>query len=226
MKRKIYVASSWRNIIFPHVVQDLLNAGHDVYNFRNPKPGDYGFSWDEIDLGWKRWNCVEYKAALEHPTAQKGFDSDFNAMEWADTFVLVLPCGRSSHLELGWACGKGKETFILLEEIEPELMAKLADHICMSTVEILETIESTIQVPRELQSPLTHTVLPEGVEPLEDTDLMPFGKHKEDQMEKVPARYFHYFWVNGMREDFQATVPDYIRRNLEALKQEYPDEIW
>lgn len=29
---------------------------------------------------------------------------------------MVLPCGKSAHLELGWAVGAGKRTIILLEE--------------------------------------------------------------------------------------------------------------
>ena len=33
MKRKIYVASSWRNGYYPDVVTKLREAGHDVYGF-------------------------------------------------------------------------------------------------------------------------------------------------------------------------------------------------
>ena len=40
MKRKIYVASSWRNEYYPEVVAKLREAGHDVYDFRNPPSGD------------------------------------------------------------------------------------------------------------------------------------------------------------------------------------------
>ena len=32
---KIYVASSWRNVFYPDVVQRLRDAGHEVYDFRN-----------------------------------------------------------------------------------------------------------------------------------------------------------------------------------------------
>ena len=48
-------------------------------------------------------------------------------MEWADAFVLLMPCGRSAHLEAGWAIGAGKPTAILLSAGEPELMYKMAD---------------------------------------------------------------------------------------------------
>lgn len=61
---------------------------------------------------------------------------------------------------------------------------------------------------------------------LQDTDLMPFGKWKDKTMQEVPAYYLHYLWNNGMREDPNSEVADYIRRNMLALKKENPDKIW
>ena len=56
----------------------------------------------------------------------------------ADVTVLVLPCGRSAHLELRYAAGMGQRTAVLmLEPQEPELMYGLCDHICLSMVELL-----------------------------------------------------------------------------------------
>ena len=127
---KIYVASSWKNDRQPSVVDYLREAGHEVYDFRNPHPGDLGFHWSEIDKNWENWTVPEYLLALDHPIADGGFRSDFEAMKWAEAFILVLPCGRSSHLELGWAIGMGKPTCILLaDEVEPELMYKLVDKV-------------------------------------------------------------------------------------------------
>lgn len=121
---RIYVASSWRNMRQPKVVAALQRAGHEVYDFRNPGPGKRGFGWREVQPEPPPWTPEQYADALRHPRAQEGFALDHAAMEWADAFVLVLPCGRSAHLELGWACGKGKRAYILLEERvdEPELM--------------------------------------------------------------------------------------------------------
>src|SRR5687768_13580956 len=123
--RKIYVASSWRNSGQFAVVEALRLCGHEVYDFKNPRPGNKGFAWSEIDPDWQGWSAARYRELLDHPIAKAGFASDFNAMKWADTFVLVLPCGRSAHLELGWAAGAGKQTLILTKDgEEPELMAK------------------------------------------------------------------------------------------------------
>jgi hypothetical protein len=111
----IYVASSWRNERQPAVVLNLRDAGHDVYDFRNPSDGDSGFHWSELDSEWEGWTPAKYKSMIESsPIARAGFQKDMEAMVWADAFILVMPCGRSAHLELGWACGAGKKTCILL----------------------------------------------------------------------------------------------------------------
>jgi hypothetical protein len=137
---KIYVASSWRNILQQHVVNMLRNVGHEVYDFHHPEPGNNGFKWSEIDPAWQDWTPKEFAANLDHPIALNGFALDYNAMEQADACVLVMPCGRSAHLEAGWMAGKGKLVVVLIEEkCEPELMYLLTDEICTS-VDQLEWI--------------------------------------------------------------------------------------
>lgn len=126
----IYVASSWRNDYQPEVVRALRELDHEVYDFKNPKPGDDGFRWSEIDGGWQNWTAERYVAALQHPIAESGFKSDWDAMLWADVGVLVLPSGRSAHIEAGYFAGAGKPLLILLGgEVVPELMYKMADSI-------------------------------------------------------------------------------------------------
>lgn len=144
---RVYVASSWRNDRQPQVVELLRSAGHEVYDFKNP-PGRTGFSWSEVrspsepGIPAKGADWVpasEYLRMVEHPRSAAGFASDFDAMHWADTVVLVLPCGKSAHLELGWAAGAGKRTAVLLEDpCEPELMYLMADLLTSSVLLLLD----------------------------------------------------------------------------------------
>ncbi len=136
---RIYAASSWRNIYQPGVVRALRGAGHQVYDFREPFNGVSGFAWSEIDPEWQCWSAQRYRELLTtSPIAARGFVSDLRGMQWADTCLLVLPCGRSSHLEAGWFCGQGKRCIILTRDgEEPELMALLATDICVSMDEVL-----------------------------------------------------------------------------------------
>lgn len=137
----VYVASSWRNDIQPEVVKALRSAGHEVYDFKNPREGDTGFHWSEIDPEWKSWTPEKYRKYLAHPIAESGYADDFSAMIWADVFVGVMPFGRSASLEMGWAAGReNKFTILLLENGEPELMVKMLDVICCSTDEVLEVV--------------------------------------------------------------------------------------
>ena len=134
----VYVASSWRNAYQPAVVQALQRAGHTVYDFRHPAPGDEGFRWAAIDPAWQAWTPAQYRDALQHPRARVGFAQDHIALQSADATVLVLPCGRSAHLELGYAAGLGQRTAVLmLQPDEPELMYLLCDRVCVSLEELL-----------------------------------------------------------------------------------------
>ena len=135
---RVYVASSWRNSAQPSVVKAVRALGAQVYDFRCPSEDVAGFQWSEIDPQWQRWTAEEYVSALNHQAAVNGYERDLSAMRWANTFVLVLPCGRSAHLELGWAVGQGKRTAILLNgDHEPELMAKMVDHIAIDESDLL-----------------------------------------------------------------------------------------
>ena len=49
------------------------------------------------------------------------------ALDYCDIRVLVLPYGRSVHLEAGYSAGRGKQVIIYLhpDEFKPELMYQL-----------------------------------------------------------------------------------------------------
>jgi uncharacterized protein (DUF3820 family) len=61
---------------------------------------------------------------------------------------------------------------------------------------------------------------------LEDLSPMPFGKYMGVPMQDVPARYLHWLWCNGKKDNPDCPVADYIRRNISALESEHPDGIW
>lgn len=137
---RIYLASSWRNPDQPAAVETLRRVGHEVYDFRNP-PSGAGFGWSEVDPNWQSWDAATYREMLKHPRSKAGFMADFNAMKWCNVCVLLLPCGRSAHLELGWCAGQGKKTIIWTKDgEEPELMALMATDICISKDEVLRKL--------------------------------------------------------------------------------------
>ena len=140
---RIYVASSWRNEARQQATVRALRAiGHNVYDFRNPAPGDRGFGWRQCTDMPQPWSAETMRGVLDHPIARDGFAKDMGALRAADATVLVLPCGRSAHLELGWATGAGQKTYVLLDDpiSEPELMYLMNTRICVSLDEVVREL--------------------------------------------------------------------------------------
>lgn len=140
---RIYVASSWRNQLQNDVVMLLRDRGHKVYDFKNPPNGVPGFSWEAASMPERAKLTADtyVKVLTTSPICALGYQNDMRGMEWADTCLLLLPCGRSAHLEAGWFAGRGKRLIILTQDgEEPELMALMANHICVSMREVLEVL--------------------------------------------------------------------------------------
>jgi hypothetical protein len=189
-RHRIYLASSWRNEFQPSVLAALRAAGHEVYDFRNPKPGNVGFSWKQCTTTPPPWSAVETIGVLAGDIAQAWLKLDFDAMKWADTVVMLQPCGRSAALELGWAIGAGKHTLVLMDDgQEPELMIRLADHLAANLDELLVQIaelppppsEAILGEPARVPPPLSE---PEGSK--DDRVMREFERYeaKIEQLEK------------------------------------------
>lgn len=143
---RIYVASSWRNEEQQQlVVRVLRDEGHHVYDFRNPAPGNNGFSWRQCATPEQLKSPKRFRdEVLTSLVAGAGFSLDMNALKSADATILVLPCGRSAHLELGYATGSGQRTIVYLDSpmSEPELMYLMNTQICVNLSEVVATVRS------------------------------------------------------------------------------------
>lgn len=145
--KNIYVASSWRNPMQTAVVHALNSAnrqqdkGWNVYDFKDDaNQGDAAFHWTDVIPGYDDGTLTieNYLAGLESDRAYVGFQRDMRALDKADTTILVLPCGRSAHLELGFAVGAGHNTAVLLDEpVTAELMYKMVDYLSPSLFDLL-----------------------------------------------------------------------------------------
>lgn len=139
---RIYVASSWRNQRITEVIATLRGEGHEVYDFREDDGSGAAFNWQDIDPNWRKWSPKQFADALRHPVAALGFERDMDALTGCEGLLLVMPCGRSAHLELGVAIGMQKPTAILLSDGEPELMYGAVEAVCMEEWEVCAFFES------------------------------------------------------------------------------------
>lgn len=136
MKRcKIYLIGSLKNRAIIDIAQTLRAKGFDAFDeWISPGP--------EADEYWQSYESQRdrgYKEALASHHAQHIFEFDKKHLEEADAVVMVLPCGKSGHLEFGWAVGQGKPAYILFDG-EPErydLMYAFATDIFFSPEELL-----------------------------------------------------------------------------------------
>jgi len=138
------VASSWRNEYQPLLVESLREAGWSVYDFRHPDADDNGFHWSDIDSDYRTWEIPQFRAALEHPLAKEGWAKDLAALERATVVVLLLPSGKSAHLEAGWAVAAGKRVYALMPdgvEGNPELTYAMFNGLCETTDELMGELQ-------------------------------------------------------------------------------------
>lgn len=109
---KIYLIGSLRNPQVPVVAKQLREAGHEVFD-------DWYAAGPEADDKWKEYEQARgrnYIEGLAGNAAQHVFEYDKSWLDWADACVLLLPAGRSGHLEFGYMIGKGKPGYIVLPE--------------------------------------------------------------------------------------------------------------
>ena len=131
---KIYIASSWKNTeLACKIAVHLINKGHEVDAFFDDSKGRYVFHWSEMlkssDKSKSKLTAITF---LEDQRSQRAFKEDKKWLDWSECCVLVLPAGRSSHLEAGYAKGKNKLLIIYSEKFpkgEFDVMYGFADLI-------------------------------------------------------------------------------------------------
>ncbi|WP_225442685.1 GNAT family N-acetyltransferase [Paenibacillus lycopersici] len=94
---KFYIASSFRNIANVRLAAILLKHGGHVQTYDWTACSDEALSLEELgEIG-----LGEMKAVLE-----------------ADVFIMMMPAGKGSHVELGLALGRGKQIILYSETDE------------------------------------------------------------------------------------------------------------
>lgn len=141
----IYLIGSLQNPRVLDVAKRLRTEGFDVFDEWMAAAPHGDQQWQ--DYGRQRgWT---YKQALESAFVTTAFNFDLTHLKQADTGVLVMPSGRSGHLELGWLLGQEKRGYILFDG-EPErydLMTKLATDVVFSVDELLVALRQPSHEP-------------------------------------------------------------------------------
>ena len=140
MKPAIYLIGSLRNEKIRLLGVALRESGFDVFD-------DWHGAGPEADDHWREYEQTRgrsYREALYGHAADNAFTFDLRHLNRCDVGILVLPAGRSGHLELGYMLGQGKRGYVLFEE-EPDrwdLMYKFANDVFFDKDELIAHLQS------------------------------------------------------------------------------------
>lgn len=111
----IYLIGSLRNQQVPILATALRAEGFEVFD-------DWYAAGPRADDHWQEYENARGHTigeALRGHAAQHVFNFDRKFLEQCNAAVLMLPAGKSGHLELGWALGQGKRGYVLFDQ-DPE----------------------------------------------------------------------------------------------------------
>ena len=74
-------------------------------------------------------------------TVKKIFENDMNALKASEKFVLVIPAGKSGHIEAGTAYGLGKPCYAVGEQIETESLYLIFNEMFPTVSKFKEFVE-------------------------------------------------------------------------------------
>lgn len=134
----IYIIGSLRNPLIPKIGDSIRALGlqaFDMWHAAGPEADDY---WRD----YHRERGNSYKDALASPEADNVFNFDKKHLDMADMAILVMPAGKSAHLEAGYMIGQGKKVYILFDE-EPErydVMVKFATAVFFNEEDLVNEL--------------------------------------------------------------------------------------
>lgn len=110
---KLYLIGSLRNPEVPLVAESIRALGFDVFD-------DWHAAGEVADTAWRDYELTRghtYAEALCGYAARHVFDFDHYHLNASDAAVLLLPAGKSGHLELGYILGQGKPGYVLFDAV-------------------------------------------------------------------------------------------------------------
>lgn len=139
--KSLYLIGSLRNEGIPEISKSLRKIGLDVFD-------DWHAAGPEADDCWKEYEENRgrtYKEALSGYAARHVFSFDKYHLDRCDAALLVLPAGKSGHLELGYMAGRGKPTFILLDRPDRwDVMYQFATEVFEDKGQMLGRLQSVV----------------------------------------------------------------------------------
>jgi hypothetical protein len=136
----IYLIGSLRNPRLPELGIRLRAYGFDIFD-------DWFAAGPEADDCWQKYEQERGRSfgeALNSPAANNVFNFDKRWLDKANTVVLMMPAGKSGHLEFGYSIGRGARGFVFFPDGEPErwdVMYQFATGVAFNEKALVELLE-------------------------------------------------------------------------------------
>ena len=113
--KSFYVIGSLRNPNIVPFANALQAEGYEAFcDWKSPGPDADDFLRD-----YAKARGLNYKQTLQTYAARQIYEFDKKHLDRCDAAVVLMPAGKSAHLEAGYTIGKGKPCFIVFDA-EPE----------------------------------------------------------------------------------------------------------
>jgi len=117
VKKSVYLMGSLANPDIPFIGNKIRELGFEaIDDWWSPGP-----LADSYLKHYAKIRKLNYKQTLETYAAKHIFEFDKGLIDRADIGVLVMPGGKSAHLELGYLIGTGKPGYVLFDGIPSKI---------------------------------------------------------------------------------------------------------
>ena len=137
--KTIYLIGALKNWKVITLAKELRTLGFEVFDdWISPGP--------EADNYWRKFEKLRgstYKQALNNYAAKHIFEFDKFHLDRCDIGILLMPAGKSGHLELGYLIGQGKRGYILFDK-EPkkwDIMYKFCNDVFFNIQDLIKELK-------------------------------------------------------------------------------------
>ncbi len=134
-----FVSGRWRNrdnVI--DLAQRIRTKGYAVYCFLEAAHSAHRVENDpEKDM--ENFERLDWR---NDPYVRDVFENDMKGQRQSDVFVMLLPAGKSCHIEAGAAYGMGKKCILIGEQKEAESLYLIFDTSFNTVEDFLQSIDT------------------------------------------------------------------------------------
>ncbi len=133
-----FVSGRWRNrdnVI--DLAKQIRAKGFEVYCFLE-QPHNISRATNDPHEDMDAFEKLDWR---NDSYVREVFDNDMNGQKNSDVFVMLLPAGKSCHIEAGAAFGMGKRCILIGEQKEAESLYLIFDDIYPTVEAFLASIE-------------------------------------------------------------------------------------